>query len=62
MFSQKLVNVCFGQSTLLAFDCFDQAIIDFDLDAGMFTFVDRVALGIPQSQVNDLIIDDGLVF
>jgi len=37
----KLVNVVFGSAKLLCFDKIDQAIVDFDINKGTFTFIDR---------------------
>lgn len=38
---EELVNVVFGSAKLLCFDKIDQAIVDFDITNGTFTFIDR---------------------
>ena len=40
-FKEELVNVIFGSPKLLSFKHIAQAIVDFDIQKGTFTFVDR---------------------
>ena len=36
-----MVNAVFGKANLLCFNRNEQAIVDFDLDQGIFSFIDR---------------------
>ena len=36
-----MIQVAFGTSKLLCFERFDQAIVDFNLTQGTFSFIDR---------------------
>ena len=43
-YADELVQVCFGTSKLLCHGELEQAIVDFNLKAGTFTFIDRADL------------------
>lgn len=62
LYQQKLVNVCIGSHALLGFDLFEQAIVDFDLEAKTFTYVVREELKTEIADLQKLIVDDGLVY
>ena len=49
------MHVAFGSSKLLCYEGFNQAIVDFDLSAGTFTFIDREDLQIPQDKIGALV-------
>ena len=54
-YKDELVNAAFGSSKLLCYECFDQAIVDFDATAGSFTFIDREDLQIGNDKLAPLI-------
>jgi hypothetical protein len=62
LFSQKLINVCFGSLALLGLEKFDQVIFDFDLKDKTFTFVVREELNTDKEHLRELIVNDGYVF
>ena len=43
-YADELIQVAFGTSKLLCHEEFEQAIIDFNVKAGTFTFIDRADL------------------
>ena len=40
-YKEETIQVAFGTSKLLCYEGFDQAIVDFDLNKGSFSFIDR---------------------
>ena len=40
-YQEEVIQVAFGTSKLLCFERFDQAIVDFNLTQGTFSFIDR---------------------
>ena len=52
--AELVINVAFGSCKLLAYEGFDQAIVDFDLDAGTFTFIDRNDLSLGKDKLTKL--------
>ena len=54
-YKDELVNAAFGSSKLLCYECFDQAIVDFDSTAGTFTFIDREDLHLGNDKLAPLV-------
>lgn len=57
-----MINVCFGQLSLLGFKDIEQAIIGFDLEVGTFTFVDRNDSKLQLNEIRNQIVESGLVY
>lgn len=54
MFYRDMIfNVCIGSVALLAFDSIDQAVIDLDLQAKTFTFVDRADIDLSLAEIRN---------
>ena len=61
-FDQELVNVCFGNTALLAGDSLEQAVTDFNLADKRFTFVDRAELAMDKLPLLKAILAQGAVY
>ena len=49
-FEEQTISIAFGSVKLLCFEKFEQAVVDFDLKNGTFSFIDRSELQLGSSK------------